>query len=155
MVVYLIIGILLAVLLFMLLNWWANAEVGSAKRSLVWAIVAVCLLLALLLIGTGKAVAAILPAGYAALRMFGPSLAKWFVANRLFGRQGAQQGSTAGTDSMTRDEALEVLGLEDGASERDINDAYRRLMSQVHPDKGGSDWMAAKLNAARKTLTGK
>ncbi|TNE63359.1 MAG: hypothetical protein EP335_09790 [Alphaproteobacteria bacterium] len=56
---------------------------------------------------------------------------------------------------MSRDEALEVLGLQPGASEDEINAAYRRLMAQVHPDKGGNDWMASKLNEARRTLLGK
>ncbi|HRC27165.1 MAG TPA: DnaJ domain-containing protein [Alphaproteobacteria bacterium] len=53
---------------------------------------------------------------------------------------------------MTRAEALEVLGLREGASEPDIQDAYRRLMARVHPDLEGSGWLAAKLNQARDTL---
>ena len=56
---------------------------------------------------------------------------------------------------MTRSEAYDVLGLEEGAREEEINAAYRKLMAQVHPDKGGSSWMAAKLNEARRILLGK
>lgn len=52
----------------------------------------------------------------------------------------------------TREDALEVLGLEDGASADDIKSAYKKLMQKVHPDQDGSEWMAAKLNQARDFL---
>lgn len=53
---------------------------------------------------------------------------------------------------MTVEEAYRVLGLAPGASDDDIKAAYRRLMAQLHPDKGGSDYLAAKINAAKDTL---
>jgi hypothetical protein len=53
---------------------------------------------------------------------------------------------------MTREEALKILDIYDGASEEEINDAYKRLMQKVHPDNQGSDWMAVKLNQARDLL---
>lgn len=55
---------------------------------------------------------------------------------------------------MTREEALAVLGLADGASEVEIRAAHRRLMRAAHPDRGGSDWLAARLNEARDVLLG-
>lgn len=55
---------------------------------------------------------------------------------------------------MTRAEALEVLGLAAGASAEDIRAAHRRLMRAAHPDRGGSDWLAARLNEARDVLLG-
>lgn len=55
--------------------------------------------------------------------------------------------------SMTRDEAYRILGLEPSASDDDIKAAHRRLMAALHPDKGGSDYLAAKINQARDTLT--
>lgn len=55
---------------------------------------------------------------------------------------------------MTREEALAVLGLAEGASEAEIRGAHRRLMRTAHPDQGGSDWLAARLNEARDVLLG-
>ena len=55
---------------------------------------------------------------------------------------------------MTRAEALEVLGLGEGADEAAIRAAHRRLMRAAHPDQGGSDWLASRLNEARDVLLG-
>ncbi|MDX2221755.1 MAG: DnaJ domain-containing protein [Rhodospirillaceae bacterium] len=54
--------------------------------------------------------------------------------------------------TMTAEEAYRVLGLAPGAGDDDVKSAYRRLMAQLHPDKGGSDYLAAKINAAKDTL---
>lgn len=65
---------------------------------------------------------------------------------------GSEGRTASSTGTMTREEALEVLGL-DGAADADtIRAAYRRLMARAHPDQGGSTWMAAKLNEARAVL---
>jgi DnaJ-class molecular chaperone len=55
---------------------------------------------------------------------------------------------------MVREEALQILGLKDGASEDEIRAAYRRLMSRLHPDMGGTDYLAAKVNMAKDMLLG-
>ncbi len=65
------------------------------------------------------------------------------------GRQGSARGST-----VTRAEALDVLGLDDGASEQDIKDAHHRLIGGLHPDHGGSTYLAAKINQAKDVLLG-
>jgi hypothetical protein len=54
--------------------------------------------------------------------------------------------------AMTKDEALAVLGIKNGVSNDEIRTAHRRLMKQFHPDHGGSDYLAAKINQAKDVL---
>jgi hypothetical protein len=54
---------------------------------------------------------------------------------------------------MSREEALQVLGLPNGASADDVTREYRRLMKKLHPDLGGSSYLAAKINEARDVLS--
>ncbi|HVW23760.1 MAG TPA: DnaJ domain-containing protein [Polyangiaceae bacterium] len=59
-----------------------------------------------------------------------------------------------GKSRMTREEAYRVLGLSPGATKEEIVAEYRRLMKRVHPDQGGTTYLAAQLNEAKDCLLG-
>jgi hypothetical protein len=65
---------------------------------------------------------------------------------------GSGQSDTPTSGGMTKQEAYQVLGLEPGASKTEIRKAWRNLMKTMHPDSGGSAFLAAKINAAKDIL---
>lgn len=70
----------------------------------------------------------------------------WFViASR-------QRAAAPRAESMTDAEARSLLGVAPGASRAEVNAAWKRLMARAHPDQGGTEGLAARLNAARDHL---
>jgi hypothetical protein len=67
-------------------------------------------------------------------------------------RAGAGAPPRRGGADITTDEAYEILGLQPGADAAAIKAAHHRLMKQLHPDRGGTDYFAAKINRARDVL---
>ncbi len=64
----------------------------------------------------------------------------------------SQGASNPASTSMTTEEAKQVLGLEGTITRKAVTAAHRSLMGQFHPDKGGSDYLASKINTAREIL---
>jgi hypothetical protein len=72
------------------------------------------------------------------------------------GEEGVSEdgGSATPFGVMDRAQALQVLGLAEGATAADVKDAHRRLIAGMHPDHGGSDFLAAQINQAKDVLLG-
>ncbi|MEO8715500.1 MAG: DnaJ domain-containing protein [Acetobacteraceae bacterium] len=145
-------GLVLFAFLFGL-RAFERASVGSVKLLFVWIIALAGLTMALMLVLTGRAGGAL-----AAATLLVPlAWEKW----RTGGLGAAFQARTGaappprGSGPMSRAEAYAVLGLGPGASEDDIRAAHRRLMRAAHPDGGGSDWVASRVNQARDELLGR
>ena len=67
---------------------------------------------------------------------------------------GGDEQSQASVGPMTMEEACEVLGLDNNPSPSEIREAHKRLMLKMHPDKGGSSYLATKINQAKDKLLG-
>ncbi len=84
-------------------------------------------------------------------RLLESYLQQRFPGEAPFGQERAQTGSSG---DMDRREALAILGLPEDASTEDIVAAHRKLIQKLHPDRGGNDYLAAKINQAKDFLLG-
>jgi DnaJ family protein C protein 19 len=148
---WLVLGALTLFLFLGGLRAFERASVSSIKSLLAWIAALGGIALALLLILSGRGGIAL-----GALALFGPLIWRQWKAYRMSTGAGAQQQSGGSAQppprrqsGMTVEEAYQVLGLHPGATEAEIREAHHRLMRAAHPDSGGSDWLATRINQAR------
>jgi hypothetical protein len=153
---WLVLGGLTVFVLVAGLSAFERASTATIKSLLAWIAALAGLSLAALLFLSGRGGIAFGP-----LLMFGPLiwrrlrgvlLAKPPASGPAPGPPPPGPQPRRGSSAMTLDEAYEVLGLAPGASQADVRAAHRRLMRVAHPDTGGSDWIAARVNQARDLL---
>lgn len=146
---FLLLGVGALVLLFVLADAVSRASVKTIKTFGAWllALGGVALMALLLLSGKGGFAFLVLP-------VLGPLALNWLRRKVPGMAQGPRTSGRATGSKMGRAEAFEVLGLPANASKSDIQIAYVRLMRGAHPDSGGSDWLAARINQARDVLLG-
>ena len=156
---FILIGIIAVVALIVLLRLRRRSARTSRPAPNLIGIVTLVLLVAVgLLAATGRlhwlaAVgAALLPLlrhGLVLLLRYVPFLSRLYWAHRQQGRSDRQHQATG---TMTREQALAVLELGPNPSRQEIINAHRQLMAKVHPDKGGSTYLAQQLNQAKEEL---
>ncbi len=78
-----------------------------------------------------------------------------YMARRFAGTQSnGERQPPPPASHLNIDEARQILGVQDTATREEIIKAHKRLIQKLHPDRGGNDYLAAKVNAAKDLLTG-
>jgi hypothetical protein len=149
---WLVIGTAVLTVLLLGLRAFERASVGAIFTLLKWIAAFGGIALTALLFLSGRG-----PQALGGLVLVGPLLwRRWHQGSAGFGGFGSAGAPPPPrqSGSMTRQEAYEVLGLKPGADADAIHAAHRRLMRKAHPDTGGSDWLASRVNQARDVLLG-
>lgn len=142
---------ILIVSVLLLIRWFSQADPKTVRSLFKIIAVVVAIAAGVVLILTGRLYALII--GATALAPLTPFLIRFLKsgAEAEVGNNTQQSSSSF----MSQDEAYRILGLSKGATTVEIKKAHKALVQKIHPDHGGSDYLAQKVNQARDILLGK
>lgn len=113
----------------------------------------ILLILAILLVIFLLRVGAHIPAGIISLIIAFSPLINKVILGRMGAEKSQQSSNNRTSGVMARKEALDILGIKtDNPTSSEIKAAYKKLISKIHPDQGGSEYLATKLNEAKEVL---
>ena len=161
---HLIFGLVLTVALFLLLRQWTRLDAADKRKALLWTGVVVLGAVCTLLVVTGRL--HVVGALFAGLALFAHrgwrAFQLWLLWRRIRNAGGSadagqqhdesKQAPPGGSGGMGPAQARDVLNVPADAGRDEIVKAHRRLIQKVHPDHGGSDELAARVNEAKEVL---
>jgi small-conductance mechanosensitive channel len=156
--------ILIAALAVALLLWYniSRSRGEQRKKMIFWTLFSIIAGTLLVLTATGRLhwITAVIASAVAMIPRLLGYLKYLPLVSRLYqqtktGKQSQQQPPPPPrSGAMTKKDALDILGLKPGATREEILSAHKRMIQKVHPDRGGSDTLAAQINKAKDVLLG-
>ena len=154
--------LLIAIIGVALLLWYKIklAKPAEKKKLVFWSILGILAAVLLLLAMTGHlnvitaAIAGLFALAPRAIQYarYIPFIKQTLNQNKTQNQQSQHQSGGSSSQQMDKAQAYQVLGLQPGCSREDILLAHKRMMQKMHPDRGGSDFLAAQINQAKDIL---
>ena len=138
----LFLGIIFLIFLIFLFDWIISSEKEIFKEKIRTVIVIFSILLSILFLFFGLYY----------FSTFFVSLAIWFFKRKVFFDLIMRLFKKKNNSSIPLSEAYDLLGIDENASIDNINKAHKELITRLHPDKGGSSYLSARINEARDII---
>lgn len=138
----LVLGIIFLIFLIFLFDWIISSEKEIFKEKIRTVIVIISILLSILFLFFGLYY----------FSTFFVSLAIWFFKRKVFFDLIMRLFKKKNNSSIPLSEAYDLLGIDENASIDNINKAHKELITRLHPDKGGSSYLSARINEARDII---